>query len=332
MRYHLLLKEFPGWKDADMSEVNRIILQFPSIYSEIESHLTFPGRFSLYRKVQKHAAAFDVLHEIVKQKSKDILASFSDQNTFEEKVREVCQAKYRQIRQRVSTGIVRSIIYIFVTKVFIAILIEIPYEIFVFEEIRYLPLSLNVIIPPAMMWMIGFSIRVPGAKNTETIVERLKSVVYEKEEEVKIKLSILKLGKNSTLATFFAVIYSIIFVFVFGSLTYLLTLINFTFLGILVFFGFLSLVVLFAFRVRYNANQMKVDSDSEGLGGHLTSYLMLPFLNFGVYLSKGLSKINFLTVLLDFLIEVPLKNMIEIFEEWTSFLREKKEEVVEMPE
>jgi len=35
---------------------------------------------------------------------------------------------------------------------------------------------------------------------------------------------------------------------------------------------------------------------------------------------------------LDFLIEIPLKNIIEVFEEWTSFLREKKEEVVEIPE
>jgi hypothetical protein len=62
------------------------------------------------------------------------------------------------------------------------------------------------------------------------------------------------------------------------------------------------------------------------------NYLMLPFLNAGFFLSKGLAKINFFSVFLDFIIEAPLKSIIEVFEEWTSFMREKKEEVVEMPE
>ena len=95
---------------------------------------------------------------------------------------------------------------------------------------------------------------------------------------------------------------------------------------------FLSAVLLFAFRIRYNANQLKVESGDESFWGHIVSYLTLPFLNFGFYLSRGLAKINFLTIILDFLIEIPLKNVIEIFEEWTSFLREKREEVIEIPE
>ena len=52
----------------------------------------------------------------------------------------------------------------------------------------------------------------------------------------------------------------------------------------------------------------------------------------GVYLSKGIAKLNFLTILLDFLIEAPLKIIVEVIEEWTSFIREKREEVVEVPE
>jgi hypothetical protein len=78
--------------------------------------------------------------------------------------------------------------------------------------------------------------------------------------------------------------------------------------------------------------QLKVEGDEEGMAGHFSSYLTLPFLYFGSYLSQGFAKINFFGVVLDFLIEVPLKSIIEVFEEWTSFLREKKEEVIEMPE
>jgi len=332
MRYHLLLKEIPNWKRAEPSDINRLILQFPKIYSEIENHLYYKDRFSLYRIIRKHAAAFDILREIVKKKQLSTRYLLENEKKFEKEVRDICDEKYKQIKLRVSTGIVRSIIYIFLTKVFIALIIEIPYEIFIFGDVRYLPLSLNIIIPPSLMWLFGFTIRVPGAKNTEAIVERLKSVVYNQDKVTKQVFSLVKSQKGSFLSLIFGLFYLILFFLVFGTLTYILTLLDFTFFGILIFFGFLSLVILFAFRVRYNANQLKIDSDEEGILGHLTSTLTLPFLNLGFFLSKGLSKLNFFTAILDFLIEIPFKNILEVFEEWTRFLKEKKEEVIEIPE
>lgn len=332
MRYHLLLKEYPNWQKADKEELNKLILEFPKIYDEIEEHLEFPGRFVLYRKVQKYSAAFNIFHEIAISEKLNLRKLLEDKKKFEEKVREVCVAKYRQINERVKTGIVRSIIYIFLTKVVFAMLIEIPSEIFLYDEVRYLPLSVNIIFPPIMMFIIGMSIRVPGAKNTEAILVRLKSVIYKGSELTSQQFSLSKSGRNSSLGAFFGLLYSLLFILVFGSITFLLYSLNFSIFGVIVFFFFLSLVILFAFRVRYNTTQLRVEADNESFFSHIASYLTLPFLNLGFFLSKGLAKINFFTIILDFLIEVPLKNIIEIFEEWTSFLREKKEEVVEMPE
>ena len=332
MRYHLLLKEFKEWRNADKAMVNKLIVGFPEIYREIESHLNFRGGLPLYRKIQKNSAAFDIFHEIALKHKSKLAELLKDKNKFEDVIRNVCESKYKMISKRVNTGIVRSIIYIFLTKIVIAMLIEIPYELYFLEDIRLIPLTINILIPPVLMWMIGLSIKVPGAKNTEQIVQKLNSVTYRSANISKTDFSLIKQNKKSSMSTIFGLLYSILFVLVFGGVTYLLALLNFTIFGTLIFFMFLSAVLLFAFRIRYNANQLKVDSSEESLSGHFVSYLTLPFLNLGFYLSRGLAKINFLTIILDFLIEIPLKNVIEIFEEWTSFIREKKEEVVEMPE
>ncbi|KKQ87347.1 MAG: hypothetical protein UT10_C0007G0005 [Candidatus Woesebacteria bacterium GW2011_GWB1_38_8b] len=124
----------------------------------------------------------------------------------------------------------------------------------------------------------------------------------------------------------------IIFTIVFGGISSLLFKIGYSLIGVMVFFFFLSLVLLFAFRVRYYAQSLKVEVEKEGILGHLFSYLSLPFLNLGFILSRGLAQINVFTVLLDLLIEAPLKNMIELFEEWIGFIREKRQEVIEVPE
>jgi hypothetical protein len=331
MRYHLLLKEIPGWREATNEQINKFILNFNKIYSEIEGHLTCSDKLSLYRKIQKQSPVFEIFREIAQEEKLNLRNLVADKEKFEEKIRNVCAKKYTQIRNKVSTGIVRSIIYIFITKVVLAMLVEVPYEIFKYGDVRYIPLGINVIFPPIMMWVIGMSTKIPGAKNTEAVVSRLKSAVYDKNIS-RQSFSTVSSDRNKTLSNIFAFIYLILFTLVFGVITYLLTLIDFSIFGILVFFVFLSLVVLFAFRVRYNAVQLRVESDKESFIDHVTTYLMLPFLNAGFYLSKGLAKINFLSVIFDFIIEAPLKSIIEIFEEWTSFIREKREEVIETPE
>jgi hypothetical protein len=332
MRYYLLLKEFPKWDSADKKRVDELVLSFPKIYEEIEKHLTYHGRLSLYRKVQKHSAAFDLFREIAQEEKTRLRSLILDREKFEEKIRSVCELKYRQIRKKVNTGIVRSIIYIFLTKVVIAMLVEIPYEVYFYGDVKYLPLGINIIFPPFMMWIIGMSTKIPGAKNTNAIKVKLNSVSYSDQEKTVQNFSVLSKGRNNTLSTIFALFYLALFFIVFGGIAYLLTFIDYSLFGMIIFFFFLSLVVLFAYRVRYNAVQLRVASERETFFGQVMSYLMLPFLNFGVYLSKGLAKINFLSVILDFIIEAPLKSIIEVFEEWTSFIREKREEIVEIPE
>jgi len=332
MRFHLLQRKFPGWQNAGKEAVDDFIQRFGVIYQEIEDELDFKGRYTLYRKIQRHAAAFEIFHAIAAKEESNIRNLLLEESKFEKKVRLVCEENYSQIGKRVNTGIVRSIIYIFITKVLLALILEVPYEVIRFGDVRYIPLSLNIMFPPLAMWIIGFSIKIPGEKNTGAVISRLKSVIYANEAGSKVVFSLARSGTRTTLVRIFSLIYAAIFILVFGGITYLLWLIHFTLLGILIFFAFLSLVLLFAFRVRFNADRLKVEAEEEGLLEHLFSYLSLPFLNFGFYLSKALSKLNFLTIILDFLIEAPIKSIIEIFEEWTSFIRQKKEEVVEVPE
>lgn len=63
--------------------------------------------------------------------------------------------------------------------------------------------------------------------------------------------------------------------------------------------------------------------------------LFLPTLRFRFLIWEfgchSLAKLSFLMVIMDFLIEAPLKTIIGVIEEWTSFIRERREEVVSVP-
>ena len=332
LRYHLLLKEVPEWRSNSQELTQALHSRFFALYQEIEKHLVFPDRFALYRIVQKQIAPFKILQLITEKEKENLQAVVSEVNSFEARVREVCQIRYHDIQSKVNRGIFRSILYIFITKVVFALLIEIPYELYRFGTLTYLPLAINVVVPPVMMYLVGLTIRAPGSGNTERILSRLKSIVYDQGQTNKAMFSLLRVKRGSLLGSFFALIYFILFAIVFGGITLLLLRLNFTIPGIGIFFAFLSLVLLFGFRVRFTAQELKITSESENFLSYIFSNLTLPFLRTGMYLSKGLAKINIFTVILDFLIEAPLKTIIEVFEEWTGFMREKREEIVEVPE
>ncbi len=331
LRFHLLVHEYPQWLEADQRMVDQTISRFDLLYKEISAHLTFPDRFLLYRQIQRHIAPFNILKEIVDEEKHEFKKIISDKALFTQKVKDMCEKKYKEIQKKVNRGIVRSIIYIFVTKVLIALLLEIPYELYRFGALTMIPIGINIVFPPAMMWLIGLTIKAPGSKNTERILTKLHTVVYQEDSVTQSQISVMK-SKGSFLQTIFTFIYGVLFLLIFGLISWILVQLHFTFLGTFVFFAFLSLVLLFGFRVRFTAQELKVTGERQGILSYMFDNLTLPFLRTGVWLSKGLAKINFLTAIFDFLIEAPLKTIIEVFEEWTSFIREKRDEVVEVPE
>jgi hypothetical protein len=189
-----------------------------------------------------------------------------------------------------------------------------------------------MIFPPLMMWIIGFSIRIPEDRNTEVILGRLNALVYGKGSGKKMSISVVAKKKNTLISVIFRTLNVIVSMAVFVGIAYGLMSIGFSLFGLIIFFTFMSLVLLFAFRIRFNASELRVEGERESTFENLFGFITLPFLKVGFYLSKGLTKLNFLTILLDFLIEAPFKSFIETLESWTSYVREKKDEVVEVPD
>ena len=332
IRYHLLLREFPDWQNASLREINQMIVNFPYIYGRIEKLLNYSFRLSLYRKINKQTAAFEIFKSLSINEKDNLRKILEDKEKFHNKIRRVCDLKYKLVKERVNRGIVRSIIYIFITKVILALFLEVPYEVIRLNEIRYIPLSLNIVFPPFLMFLIGLSIKTPGAKNTERLIKIIDSIVYKDSEFTKQEISLKSAGTSKTFMSIYSFFYIILFAFVFGGIFYILEQLGFSLFGSIVCFMFFFFVLLFVFRVQYQANLLMVELSNVSFFETIISYLTLPLVNLGYLLSKNLAKLNFLTILLDLIIEAPLKNIIEILEDWVGFLKEKREEVIEVPE
>jgi len=88
------------------------------------------------------------------------------------------------------------------------------------------------------------------------------------------------------------------------------------------------LVTFFTFKVIQITQEYQV-VDKEGILSPLFDFFFLPIIRVGQWLSgEVLQKFNFLIFFFDFIIEMPFKAIVEVFDEWVHFIKLKKEEIV----
>jgi hypothetical protein len=107
----------------------------------------------------------------------------------------------------------------------------------------------------------------------------------------------------------------------------LLQSIGFTFVSIVIFLFFLALVSFFGIRIKRIAREYIMVEPRESIFGLLLDFFYIPIVSFGKWLSENFSRVNVFVFVLDFIIEAPFKIFVEIAEEWTKYVRERKEEI-----
>lgn len=325
LRYFLLRLRFPEFIETVPEE---LLNNFQRYYEELESQIQNPANQILTRYLRKNVAAFLILEDVLRKDSHT--ETYENSQKLEEVVTEVATKKYTLLKSKITRMATRSIIYVFITKMLIAFLFEIPSDLYITKDFRLLSLLINVSFPPAMMFALTLSVSAPKKDNTIRIVKRIRGMFYQNEDQKTITPMFVSLKPRQygpILTAFLTILYIFAFVVSFGIIFKTLRSLHFNLLSQIVFVLFLSGIAFFAYQIRQVAKDYKV-SDREGLLSPFADFFMVPILSVGQFVGKALSRFNFLTFIFDFILEAPVKTVGEVFEEITHFLREKREEVV----
>jgi len=326
----LLLKYYnANWHKATDKEIRYLADHLEAMKSEIEKQMNHPLAAQLNKIVNRYAVYFTVLNDVISDNPVGVYESFkSDPKAFPRLVKKFTQIRYQEAKVKLRRAAVRSIIYIFLTKMVLAFILEVPVTLWFGEILNYTSLAINITFPPLLLFVIVLFTRTPSEANTQKIVQGVEEVVFkEKERKEPIVLrQPTKRSKNST--TVFTLIYSITFFITFGLVIYLLDKIHFTFVSIIIFLFFLTLVSFFSLRIRKVAREMYVIENKENIFSFIIDFFYVPIIEVGKWLNEKFARINFFVFILDFIIEAPFKIFVDIAEEWTKYVRERKEEIM----
>jgi len=333
LRFHLLKLSLPEIKTISWRQADKVLENLYDVYTRIEKDIQNPLGDKIRSLLGEQIPPFLILRDVFEQNSGKLSEIITDDNKLKAKVDHACRARYDESRARLRRTGVRSFIYILLTKIIFAFIIEIPYDLYIEGKLAYLPITINALVPPSLMAGIIISVSIPGDDNTRRIYNLIKGIIDNDPDTLPMTnsgVNISKKIKSKSLIfnTIFSSLYLLTYLVSFGSIIFILILLRFSIVSQAIFIFFVTLITFFSYRVIRIPAEYQVIT-KENFLTHLADLFFLPIVRVGQWLSgEVLTRFNVLIYVLDFIIEMPFKAIVEVFDEWIRFVRIKKEEIV----
>lgn len=320
-----LFKQFFG-KLTEQSLENTV-KNFAEGFEEIGKQLNYPGKERIYTYVKRRTAAFFILEDVLLT-DKDALAGLIESpEELEKVVLESCEKRYKTISTRVRTAVIRSVIFILLTKLAFAFVVEGTYERIVYGRIIWPSIIINTTVPPVLMVIVSFFIRTPGVENSKRILKYINELLFSENPQLGDRLTLaVQKEQAGVFHSVFNVLWFISFGFSFGAIIYILSRLNFNVISQFIFIFFLAIVSFLAYRISLLANVYRV-GEKQGFGTFFVDFFFMPVIRVGRKLTQSISQVNIFLYLFDFLIEAPFKLLFAFFDQWFYFLHRKTEEL-----
>ena len=312
--------------ESDRNRVADIANNILPLREKINNQLSHPLIKQLDRIVRVYALYFSILAETIDSDPAKVYNELQKgEKSFIALIRKVCNKKYLKAKSKLWRSALRGILYIFLTKSIFVLIIEVPAIKFFNEPINPVSLGINIAFPAVLLFFIVFLTRLPSESNTAKIIGGIKEIAFvgsEKKQPIALRQPS---RRNWIKDGIFHIIYAASFCFSIIVVIWALNKINFNWVSIIIFLFFLAFVSFFSVLTTKGIKELVIVERRENLFTFLLDLFYMPIILVGRWLSGEFAKVNVFIFLFDFIIEAPFKVLVEIAEDWTKYVRERRD-------
>ncbi len=327
LRYSAMLYIMPWIEDvSDVSneEISNKREEFVANLKLVNEVLEDELGWKISSKLKNEAIYFNVLREVWRIHGDNSLTVLEDKETRDHEVTNILNSKYYSTVKNSRSAGGRAVVYILLTKVLIALALELPYEKFILGDVNHFALLVNATFHPILLFIMISMIFMPGQYNTDIILENLNSIILgEKRKNIYIK----PVKSNNLAGDITFSFYAAVFLFTFGIIVYVLDMLNFNFISMLLFLLFLTVVSYFGFRIIDQSKKWTLRYESNSVFALVWEFLTMPIVHTGRWLSRKFSSVNVFVFIMDFILETPFKLILGSFDSFISFMRDKRDDL-----
>lgn len=323
---HLFLKLYPDWNNLQKERLSYVALNIHEIRKNINDILRHPLSERIYQHVEKYDTPYLLLGDIVEKEPHSFNELAQSPPELEESVRQAYNVRLAKLKKKLRRAALYSILSIFITKMLIAVSIEIPLDRYLIQHPTYYPLLLSIGVPSLLMLFLVLGAKPSSKENAQKVLMEVMKIVYGKERQDSYQI-FLKKKRKGILTAFVYGSYLLSFLISFGLLIFVLQKLNFTVPSIIIFLSFISLVAFAGTVIRQRSKELLIIEQKEGILYGLFDIFFLPIVRAGKLLSRNLARYNVVIMMFNVFLEIPFQIFIEFLEQWRALLKEKKEEI-----
>lgn len=325
----ILLKYYNStWNEADQAAIEKIARNIQKLSLAVEYQLNHPLTKQIDRIVSRYNVFYSFLVDVIAENPVLVYDNLkNDPKAFPRDIKKICEKRYSQATSKLWRAAVRSIIYIFLTKSVFAVALEVPAIKLFGEQLNMVALGINISFPAMLLFLVVLFTKMPSDENTTKIITGIEEIIYKKPEEMESITLREPLPRSFSMNFVFSFLYTITFFFSIGFIVWALSKVGFNWVSITIFLFFLAFVSFFSVRIRKGAKELIIVTPKERLWNLMLDFFYVPIIASGKWMSERFSRINVFVFILDFIIEAPFKVFVEIAEDWTKYVRERKEDL-----
>jgi hypothetical protein len=321
---------------SDDANIRNSLLDLYSVStSNIEHFIEFNKKYDtlaalkttarVSRLVSKNGAPLRILRSAFFMEQSDLHgADIKSESKILHKLDVQVDEDYLQVKKSIRVGVIKSIIFLLITKAIIGLVIEIPYDILVTGSIVILPLVINLIFPPLFIAITALTFKHPSEVNKDALIDYAKLMIYESNTQ----LAPVRYAQGPGRTYVFNTIYTIMFLAAFLLVAWRLAELDFNIVQGVIFFIFLSTASFLGYRLTAQIKELEIVNTSQGFAALIRDFLYSPFIFVGQRISYRFARMNLMAQILDVMIELPLKTILKLIRQWTIFLNNKKDELM----
>lgn len=326
LRYHLFIQYFGTLTEDNLDKVAN---HFPTAFRQIEEQFQHPAKDKIYTFIKNQTVPFLILDDVLRKHRGKAFALVSSEDALGSEVLSACNARYKTIAGKVRRAIVRSVIFIFVTKAVFALFVEGAFERLLYGRTFWSSIAINILTPPILMIIVGLLIKSPNRENSYRILRKINTILYDEPPQLGNPLVVKKKGNkiDPLLWLVFALLWIVTAGLSFGAVVFILSKFGVNPFSQGVFIFFLAIVSFISYRINRTAHMYIMKDKKENLGSLIFDFFFMPLIQVGRRLTLTISQINIFLFIFDFIIETPFKGVFAFFEQWFTFLRSQREKL-----
>ncbi|MDP2585511.1 MAG: hypothetical protein Q8P29_01385 [Candidatus Levybacteria bacterium] len=325
LRFHLFEQYFGRLTEGN---IHTVAVNFAKGYGELERQIRYPLKERIISFVKKQLPPFLIFAEVLRKERGGIRTLIDNAVKFQDEIFASAQSRYKTISSKVRTAIIRSVIFILLTKFIFAFSVEATYDNIVLGHIEWNSLIINIFAPPFLMVIVSLFIRTPDRNNTKRIYDKIMSILFIDKPELDRPLILnLKPDKKHPILNFiFSLLWWGAFVLIFGYMDHILGILKFSPASRGIFIFFIAIISFLTYRITQTASSYTIPARQNFLAP-VTDFFFMPIIKVGRRFTEGIAQINIFIYIFDYLIETPFKEIFGFLEKWFYFLQTKREEM-----